>query len=759
MSEGCGQILHSFFVIEWKRRKGTDVEKVTGYVEHIVFRNEENGYTVFHLENEDGEVTCVGNLNFITEGEMLELEGEYVNHSVYGNQLKVSAYRVKEPEDLVSIERYLGSGAIKGIGQTMASRIVKKFREDTFRIIEEEPERLAEIKGISERKAMEIASQMEEKKDMRKSMIYLQKYGISTKLAAKIYQRYGMKVHQILEENPYRLADDIEGVGFRTADEIAARIGIHTDSDYRIRSGLFYILQQAVAEGHIYLPEELLLRRAKVLLGIEIEDIEKYIMDLCMERKTVMKEKDGKVIVYPAHYYYMELNTAKMLNDLDIDCQMPEDMMEKRLRAVEEKEKIELDPLQHKAVIESIKHGLLILTGGPGTGKTTTINTMIQFFESEGLSILLAAPTGRAAKRMTEATGYEAQTIHRLLEVNGNPEEESTGGFLRNRENPLEADVIIIDEMSMVDLNLMHALLSAVVQGTRLILVGDVDQLPSVGPGSVLKDIISSERFHVVTLTKIFRQAGESDIIMNAHKINAGEPVELNKKSRDFFFVKCDEADTIIGGIIALIQRKLPQYVQAHPNEIQVMTPTRKGLLGVERMNVILQKYLNPADEKKTEREINGRLFREGDKVMQIKNNYQLEWEICIRFGLTVDKGMGVFNGDMGVISEINEYKETVEVEYDEGRKVKYGFDMVDELELAYAITVHKSQGSEYPAVILPLLPGPKLLYNRNLLYTAVTRAKKCLTIIGSDTTFQEMIRNKSEQERYTSLAERIGEF
>lgn len=759
MSEGCGQILHSFFVIEWKRRKGTDVEKVTGYVEHIVFRNEENGYTVFHLENEDGEVTCVGNLNFITEGEMLELEGEYVNHSVYGNQLKVLAYRVKEPEDLVSIERYLGSGAIKGIGQTMASRIVKKFREDTFRIIEEEPERLAEIKGISERKAMEIASQMEEKKDMRKSMIYLQKYGISTKLAAKIYQRYGMKVHQILEENPYRLADDIEGVGFRTADEIAARIGIHTDSDYRIRSGLFYILQQAVVEGHIYLPEELLLRRAKVLLGIEIEDIEKYIMDLCMERKTVMKEKDGKVIVYPAHYYYMELNTAKMINDLDIDCQMPEDMMEKRLRAVEEKEKIELDPLQHKAVIESIKHGLLILTGGPGTGKTTTINTMIQFFESEGLSILLAAPTGRAAKRMTEATGYEAQTIHRLLEVNGNPEEESTGGFLRNRENPLEADVIIIDEMSMVDLNLMHALLSAVVQGTRLILVGDVDQLPSVGPGSVLKDIISSERFHVVTLTKIFRQAGESDIIMNAHKINAGEPVELNKKSRDFFFVKCDEADTIIGGIIALIQRKLPQYVQAHPNEIQVMTPTRKGLLGVERMNVILQKYLNPADEKKTEREINGRLFREGDKVMQIKNNYQLEWEICTRFGLTVDKGMGVFNGDMGVISEINEYKETVEVEYDEGRKVKYGFDMVDELELAYAITVHKSQGSEYPAVILPLLPGPKLLYNRNLLYTAVTRAKKCLTIIGSDTTFQEMIRNKSEQERYTSLAERIGEF
>ena len=735
------------------------MEKVTGYVEHIVFRNEENGYTVFHLENEDGEVTCVGNLNFITEGEMLELEGEYVNHSVYGNQLKVSAYRVKEPEDLVSIERYLGSGAIKGIGQTMASRIVKKFREDTFRIIEEEPERLAEIKGISERKAMEIASQMEEKKDMRKSMIYLQKYGISTKLAAKIYQRYGMKVHQILEENPYRLADDIEGVGFRTADEIAARIGIHTDSDYRIRSGLFYILQQAVAEGHIYLPEELLLRRAKVLLGIEIEDIEKYIMDLCMERKTVMKEKDGKVIVYPAHYYYMELNTAKMLNDLDIDCQMPEDMMEKRLRAVEEKEKIELDPLQHKAVIESIKHGLLILTGGPGTGKTTTINTMIQFFESEGLSILLAAPTGRAAKRMTEATGYEAQTIHRLLEVNGNPEEESTGGFLRNRENPLEADVIIIDEMSMVDLNLMHALLSAVVQGTRLILVGDVDQLPSVGPGSVLKDIISSERFHVVTLTKIFRQAGESDIIMNAHKINAGEHVSLDNKSRDFFFLKREDANVIISVVLTLIRKKLPPYVDADPYDIQVLTPMRKGLLGVERLNTILQEYLNPPSDDKKEHDTGKGRFREGDKVMQIKNNYQMEWEVRGKYGIPVDKGCGVFNGDMGIIREINTYAEMLTVEFDERRFVEYSFKQLEELELAYALTVHKSQGSEYPAVILPLLNGPRMLMNRNLLYTAVTRARSCVTVVGSPYAFNQMIDNKYEQMRYTSLKQRICEF
>ena len=736
------------------------METVTGYVGHIVFRNEENGYTVFHLENDDGEVTCVGNFNFINEGEMLELTGEYVNHNVYGTQLKVSSHVVKEPEDLVSIERYLGSGAVKGVGAALAGRIVKKFKEDTFRIIEEEPERLAEVKGISERKAREIAEQVEEKKDMRKAMIYLQKYGISTRLAAKIYQYYGMRVYKVLEENPYQLADNIEGVGFKTADEIAARIGIHTDSDYRIKSGLFYTLQQAVGEGHIYLPEEVLVRRAGELLGVEIQDISKHVMDLCIEKKTVMKEGEDGIRIYPAHYYYLELNTAKMLHDLNIDCEMPEDMMERRLRKVEETEQIELDAMQHKAVIESIKHGLLVLTGGPGTGKTTTINTMIRFFDSEGMSILLAAPTGRAAKRMTEATGYEAQTIHRLLEVNVNPEEtDSVGGFMRNRQNPLEADVIIIDEMSMVDLPLMHALLSAVVPGTRLVLVGDVDQLPSVGPGSVLKDIITSECFPVVTLTRIFRQAGESDIVVNAHKINAGEPVVLDNKSRDFFFLRRQDADTIIGVAIMLIQKKLPRYVGAQPSEIQVMTPTRKGLLGVERLNTILQRYLNPQDPKKTEQEINGRLFREGDKVMQIKNNYQLEWEVTTKFGLTVDKGVGVFNGDMGVIREINQYTENIEVEFDEGRRVKYGFDAVEELELAYAITVHKSQGSEYPAVIIPLLQGPRLLYNRNLLYTAVTRAKKCLTIIGSDTVFQEMIQNKNEQARYTSLAERIREF
>lgn len=736
------------------------MEVVTGYVEHIVFRNDDNGYTVFNLENEEGEMTCVGNFNFINEGEMLELHGDFVNHNVYGSQLRVSSHEVKEPEDLVSIERYLGSGAVKGLGAALAGRIVKKFKKDTFRIIEEEPERLAEVKGISERKAREIAGQVEEKKDMRKAMIYLQKYGISTTLAVKIYKYYGTKLYQVLEENPYQLADNIEGVGFKTADEIASRVGIHVDSDFRIRSGIFYALQQAAGEGHIYLPGQALMTRTRQLLGVEIQDMEKYIMDLCIEKKTVLKEVQGETRIYPARYYYLELHTARMLHDLNIDCNMPEDIMEKRLQQVEEREAISLDPMQHRAVIESIKHGLLVLTGGPGTGKTTTINTMIQFFESEGMNILLAAPTGRAAKRMTETTGYEAQTIHRLLEVSGNPEEEgNVNGFMRNRQNPLETDVLIIDEMSMVDLTLMHGLLSAVVEGTRLILVGDVNQLPSVGPGSVLRDIIASVSFPVVTLTKIFRQAGESDIVVNAHKINAGQPVVLDNKSRDFFFLKRQEPDAIISVVITLIQQKLPKYVNASPLEIQVMTPTRKGLLGVERLNTILQKYLNPPSSGKAEKEHGQRLFRVGDKVMQIKNNYQLEWEICTKYGLTVDKGMGIFNGDMGIITAINAYDDTVEVEYDEKRKVKYSFEMLEELELAYAITVHKSQGSEYPAVIIPLLQGPRMLYNRNLLYTAVTRAKKCLTIVGSDITFQEMIQNKDEQNRYTSLAEHIQEF
>lgn len=736
------------------------MEKIKGYVEHIVFRNEDNGYTVFQLNHEDGEITCVGSFNYIAEGELLELQGEYVMHSSYGLQLSVSSAEVKEPEDLMSIERYLGSGAVKGLGAALAGRIVRKFKEDTFRIIEEEPERLAEVKGISERKAREIAEQVEGKRDMRKAMIYLQKYGISTTLAAKIFKQYGQKVYHVLEENPYQLADDVQGVGFKTADEIAMRIGIHTDSDYRIRSGIFYALLQAVAEGHIYLPQELLLRRTSALLEVEIQDIEKYLTDLAMEKKIILKQSEEGVRVYPTNYYYMELNTAKMLHDLNVHAEIDEEYVRKRLELIEQDAGLSLDKRQREAVIEAVKHGILILTGGPGTGKTTTINAMIHYFESQGLDIFLAAPTGRAAKRMTEATGYEAQTIHRLLEVNGNPEEhEGRSGFSRNEENPLEADVIIIDEVSMVDLPLMHALLRAIVPGTRTIFVGDENQLPSVGPGSVLKDLQQAGCFATVRLTRIFRQAAESDIVINAHKINNGEMVVLDNKSEDFFFLKRQDANTIISVVITLLQKKLPKYVDAEMYDIQVLTPMRKGLLGVERLNRILQEYLNPPDRKKAEKEYGEKLFREGDKVMQIKNNYQLEWEIATKYGLVVDKGVGIFNGDMGVITNINTYNEMLEVEYDEKRKVTYPFQLLDELELAYAITIHKAQGSEYPAVVIPLLPGPRQLYHRNLLYTAVTRAKKCVTLVGSDATFYEMIQNAHEQNRYTSLSERIQEL
>ncbi len=735
------------------------MEKIKGYVEHIVYRNEENGYTVFNLNNDNGDLTCVGKFHYIEEGELFELTGEYTVHKLYGTQLQVETAKVCAPEDLASIERYLGSGAIKGVGASLAGRIVKKFKEDTFRIIAEEPERLAEIKGISERKAREIAARVEEKRDVREAMIYLQKYGISIALAVKIYDHYGQSIYRVIEENPYQMADHVPGVGFKTADEIALKVGIHTDSDYRIRSGIFYTLLQSVSEGHIYLGQETLLARAGLLLGVDIVHIEQYLMDLAMEKKIVLKNTEGITRVYASRYYYMELNTAKMLHDLNIKFDVAGEVIEERLSRIQENAGILLDDMQETAVMEAVWHGVMVLTGGPGTGKTTTINTMIHFFEGEGMDILLAAPTGRAAKRMTEATGCEAQTVHRLLEVNGNPGEDGKTGFGRNAENPLEADVIIIDEMSMVDLPLMHALLDAVIPGTRLILVGDKDQLPSVGPGSVLKDIIDSQSFSVVMLKKIFRQAGESDIIVNAHKIHRGEEVVLDNKSRDFFFLKRQDPNVIISVVITLIQKKLPKYVNAGINDIQVLTPMRKGLLGVERLNKILQEYLNPPDKKKNEREYGHHLFREGDKVMQIKNNYQLEWEIKTKYGMTVDKGLGIFNGDMGIIRTINTYEDAVIVEFDEHRLVKYSHALLEELELAYAITVHKSQGSEYPAVVMPLLQGPRQLYYRNLLYTAVTRAKSCVTIVGSETVFQGMIHNTREQERKTSLAERIREI
>lgn len=739
------------------------MDNITGYVDHIVYQNSDNGYTVMTLVAEGEEVTCVGMCKGLGQGENISAEGEYIEHPVYGRQFKIQTYETVAPTDCAGMERYLGSGAIRGVGEALAARIVKKFGDDTFRIIEEEPERLAEVKGISERKAQEIAVQMEEKKDLREALVYLQQYGISNTLAVKIYNTYGMEMYSVMRENPYRLAEDVSGVGFRIADEIAGRIGIHTDSDYRIRSGILYTLLQAVGEGHCFLPLELLLRRASELLGVSEENIRPQVDNLIMDRKLVAKGD----AVFAAAYYYAELNCANMLRNLNIPMLEAENLpaqdmaIRKRLERMADNLSMELDELQLKAVEESIKNGLFILSGGPGTGKTTTINMIIRYFESEGMDIFLAAPTGRAAKRMTEATGFEAKTIHRLLELNSALSDDDTrrASFERNQENPLEADVVIIDEMSMVDIQLFQALLKAILPGTRLILVGDVDQLPSVGPGQVLRDVMNSEAFPMVTLEKIFRQAGESDIVVNAHRINKGEQIALDNKSRDFFLLERNDVNVIYKHMIQLIREMLPKYVNATPFDIQVLTPMRKGSLGCETLNGILQRYLNPADPHKKEHSYGNTVFREGDKVMQIKNNYQLEWEIVGRYNIPIDKGMGVFNGDMGRVLEINETMSTLLVEFDDGRRVNYPFSGLEELELSYAITIHKSQGSEYPAVILPLLGGPRMLFNRNLLYTGITRARNCVTILGSSETVRNMIDNVSENRRYTALESRIREI
>lgn len=739
-----------------ENKQQTEDEMINGYVDHIIYRNADNGYTVLVMICDEEEVTCVGTFSDIAEGENIEAHGSYTDHPTYGRQFAVKSFEEKAPKDEMAIERYLGSGAIKGVGIALAARIVRRFKSDTFRIIEEEPERLAEVKGISERKAMEIADQVNAKRDLRQAMIFLQQYGISTTLAVKIYNTYGQEIYGILKENPYRMADDVEGVGFRTADEIASRVGIRTDSDFRIRSGIQYALLQASNEGHTYLPMPELTQRASNLLQIEPEYIEKHYMNLAMDRKIIMRQVDDTTQIYASSFFYMEANTATMLKQLNASFDVPDIEIEERLRQIEKQTKMDLDEHQVEAVKEAVRNGLLVITGGPGTGKTTTINTIIRYFELEGMDIFLAAPTGRAAKRMSETTGFEARTIHRMLELNGGM--EGNAGFEKNEQNPLETDVIIIDEMSMVDISLMYSLLKAIAAGTRLILVGDVNQLPSVGPGSVLKDIIDSNEFHTVKLTKIFRQASTSDIIVNAHKINRGEPVSLDNKSMDFFFLKRYEADKIINVTLQLIKQKLPKFVGASEYDIQVLTPMRKGLLGVERLNGILQMYLNPADKRKREKEHGSTIFREGDKVMQMKNNYQLEWEIRSKYGLCIDKGTGIFNGDMGIIEEINDFAETMTVSFDEGRMVEYPYKLLDELELAYAVTIHKSQGSEYPAVVIPLLSGPRMLMNRNLLYTAVTRAKKCVTIVGNDTTFNQMIENNSQLKRYSGLRDRLTE-
>lgn len=750
-----------------------DMEKavIQGYVDHVIFQNPENGYAVLAVSNDKTEVTVTGRFQGIEAGERVRIEGIYKEHQSYGEQLQMESYEILPPDDCKSIERYLGSGAVKGVGEKLAERIVKKFGEDTFRIIEEEPERLTEIKGISERIAREIAEQVFEKREMRRAMLFLQEYGITDKLAVKIYERYGDGLYDMLRTNPYKMAEDIDGVGFKRADEIAKNVGILVDSEYRIRCGLLYALSQALSAGHTCLPEEVLIQNGCNLLGLSGEEISIQLTNLVMEHKIIMRkeEQEGPFFIYSPGSYKAENQCAALLKELDIcffeegrdGLSKEESLIYDKIHKIEDESGIVLDEMQREAVLKAIQHGVMVLTGGPGTGKTTTIHIMLKYFEREQMEIELAAPTGRAAKRMGEACGMEARTIHRLLEMSGAADDEGGGsGFGRDMNYPLEADVIIVDEMSMVDIFLFQALLSAIPQGTRLIMVGDMDQLPSVGPGCILKDIIESRAYSVVMLHKIFRQAAESDIVMNAHRIHDGKPVQIrNKDSKDFYFLKRNDSNIIYNNIVQLVTDKLPRYVGASPLDIQVLTPMKKGAMGVEALNGILQRFINPPEKGKREHLAGDTLFREGDKVMQIKNNYKLEWEVVGNYNLTLQKGQGVFNGDIGIIKEINEYASLLLVEFDEGRQVHYRFEELDELELAYAITIHKSQGSEYPAIVVPLLGVPGLLTYRNLLYTAVTRAKKCVTILGDETIMDNMISGENKQKRYTGFYYRIREM
>lgn len=608
---------------------------------------------------------------------------------------------------------------------------------------------------------------------MQDAIIFLTGYGISINLAVKIFNEYGQEMYKIIRSNPYKIAEDISGVGFKTADEIAERMGISSDSDFRIRAALLYTLLNASQLGHMYLPKQMLVAKTYSLLvddnvpyNEELEnEIGSQIIELQMAGKAIVKELDGAVIaVYAAANYYIELNSARILSDIDLDFTSEDRPLDKMLAQIEEVEKITLEEKQKLAIKNAVNNGVAVITGGPGTGKTTTINAMIKMFEKLNLELLLAAPTGRAAKRITEATGYTAQTIHRLLELSGGGIDEegnsSTYTFARNSNNPLEADVIIIDEMSMVDSSLFYSLLQAIMPGTRLVLVGDSNQLPSVGPGNVLKDIIRSEVFSVTVLDKIFRQGENSDIITNAHLINAGKQLAINNKSRDFFYIPRQGSQDIIAELKHLILDSLPGFFQVDPMNIQVLTPMRKYELGVENLNKRLQEILNPPNRSIPEKEKNDVVFRKGDKVMQIKNNYKLEWKIMDAKGRFVkEEGVGVFNGDVGFVKEIDEFDQKIVVEYDDGRLVDYLYSQLDELEHAYAITIHKSQGSEYPVVVIPLLTGPAKLLNRNLLYTAVTRARKGVVIVGNIGLVKTMIDNIDEQKRYTTFAERLVEL
>ena len=735
------------------------MEVIKGYVDHFLYYNESNTYGVLELNTEDDDVICTGRFPGLTEGETIEVSGEWVDHPTYGVQLKVLNYEIIEPTDILDMERYLASGAIKGIGPSTAKKIIKHFGEDTFRIIEEEPERLSEIKGITERKAISIATQMSERHELRNVVMFMQKYGISNSMAIKLYDEYGSQIKSIILNNPYKLAREVNGIGFKRADEIAAKTGVKLDSEFRIQCGIIHCLKEASTDGHTYLPREELIRSAYELLGVCESDIERQLDELKIERQLIEVKSEDRLNIYLTEYYQIEKNCAvKLLTLARYSDRISASELDSEIKSIESELDIELHDLQREAVIKALSEGLFILTGGPGTGKTTTIKSIISGLERRNLRFVLAAPTGRAAKRMSETTGYEASTIHRLLSIKHNPEERADAYFEMNEDNPLDVDAVIIDEASMVDILLFNSLLKAISPGCKLIIVGDSNQLPSVGPGQVLKDMLDSGVCPNVELKYIFRQSNESHIVTYAHMINNGEQIDFTTKYEDFFLLKRDNYEEIRQALLYLICEKLPKHFNTSPMQIQVLTPMKKGALGVWELNRILQECINPPSDKKVELEYGENIFRVGDKVMQTKNNYDMEWDIMSTYGISAQRGKGVFNGDIGIIDHINKPSRLIKITFDDGREAEYSYETLEELELAYAITIHKSQGSEYPVVIMPLLGGPRSLLYRNLLYTGVTRAKDCVVILGSENTVKEMIRCENENRRYTGLAARIGE-
>ena len=735
------------------------MEVIKGYVDHFLYYNESNTYGVLELDTEDDDVICTGRFPGLTEGETIEVSGEWVDHPTYGVQLKVLNYEIIEPTDILDMERYLASGAIKGIGPSTAKKIIKHFGEDTFRIIEEEPERLSEIKGITERKAISIATQMSERHELRNVVMFLQKYGISNSMAIKLFDEYGSQIKSIILNNPYKLAREVNGIGFKRADEIAAKTGVKLDSEFRIQCGIIHCLKEASTDGHTYLPREELIRSAYELLGVCESDIERQLDELKIERQLIEVKSEDRLNIYLSEYYQIEKNCAvKLLTLARYSDRISASELDREIKSIESELDIELHDLQREAVVKALSEGLFILTGGPGTGKTTTIKSIISGLERRNLRFVLAAPTGRAAKRMSETTGYEASTIHRLLSIKHNPEERADAYFEMNEDNPLDVDAVIIDEASMVDIFLFNSLLKAISPGCKLIIVGDSNQLPSVGPGQVLKDMLDSGVCPNVELKYIFRQSNESHIVTYAHMINNGEQIDFTIKYEDFFLLKRDNYEEIRQALLYLICEKLPKHFNTSPMQIQVLTPMKKGALGVWELNRILQECINPPSDKKVELEYGENIFRVGDKVMQTKNNYDMEWDIMSTYGISAQRGKGVFNGDIGIIDHINKPSRLIRITFDDGREAEYSYETLEELELAYAITIHKSQGSEYPVVIMPLLGGPRSLLYRNLLYTGVTRAKDCVVILGSENTVKEMIRCENENRRYTGLAARIGE-